>query len=349
MHRVLIVDDSKVARVALGRLLARDGSELEVVGVAGSADEARAQAHALGPDLITMDVELAGHDGVALCRELLGLVRTRVVVVTGVSPRDPDLLFRSLAAGALDVLPKPSGAASAAPEQARFVRAVRALAGVPLLRSAPAPSHALRPTGPDVAHVPGFSGRFARVLVGVSTGGPPLLASMLKKVPPGMPAPMLIVQHIAVGFGEGFARWLGDVTGHDVRYCARPTPLEPGVVYIAPDDSHLSLVGPQFARVGPARVARHAVPSVDELFESAALYDAPNTMAVLLTGMGSDGAGGLLSLRRAGATTIAQTPRTCVVGSMPESAIARGAPMLVLGPDEIAKTLVGLERTGGRT
>lgn len=350
MHRVFIVDDSKTARLALRGMLAREPETFSVVGEASSADEARERVVSLAPDLVTLDVELGRDDGVRLCAEIHGLVRTRIVIVTGVSPRDPELLFRSLTSGALDVLAKPSGADTplAASEQARFVRALRALARVPLLRSwrattTPVPPSSARSGTPDAA---GLDGTFDRILVGVSTGGPPLLESMLSRVPSPLPVPLVIVQHIAVGFGEGFARWLGGATGHDVRYASTASTLAPGVVYVASDVAHAHLVGPTHLRIGPSKRTRSATPSVDELFESAVAHAPERTLAILLTGMGSDGAAGLAALRSAGATTIAQTPRTCVVGSMPESAIALGGAMYVLDPDAIVGALRDLGARG---
>lgn len=350
MARILLVDDSRTARLALRRIIERSGPGLEVVGAAADAREALRLTEETQPDLVAMDVYLGPEDGVQLGREILERFRTRIAIVTSVRPSDPGLLFRALAAGALDVLAKPSGAATKAgeAEEARFVRALRTLAEVPLLRGTLPKSSARaepRPTPvPAPTRMPpeGAGREVDRVLIGVSTGGPPLLEQILRGAQPPLGVPVVIVQHIAPGFGRGFAKWLGAATKHDVRYCDGRTALSPGAVHVAPDDGHLGFASADVVGPWQATNRRFATPSVDELFLSALPYDPARTMAILLTGMGSDGAEGLAALRRAGATTIAQDPATCVVGSMPRAAIERGAAAKVLAPERIAETLARL-------
>ncbi len=361
MARILLVDDSRTARLALRRILERSTVGLEVVGAAADAREALRLAEETAPDLVAMDVHLGPDDGVQLGREILERFRTRIAIVTSVRPTDPELLFRALAAGALDVLAKPSGAPTKAgeAEEARFVRALRALAEVPLLRGTlprsrwrpdprPTPVTLTAPRlgseapRPRVASETPPPGPVDRVLVGVSTGGPPLLEQILRSVPTPLGAPLVVVQHIAPGFGRGFARWLATATKHEVRYCDAATALAPGAVHVAADDTHLGFLAANVVGPWQTKARRFATPSVDELFLSALPFDPSRTLAMLLTGMGSDGAEGLAALRGAGATTVAQEPSTCVVGSMPRSAIGRGAATHVLDPEQIAAVLTKL-------
>lgn len=346
MTRVLIVDDSRTSRIALRRILEED-ARMTVVGEAATAAEALSLASAVHPDVVTMDVLLGDEiDGVELTRTMLASIRTRVVVVSSATSKDAALSFRALAAGAIDVLAKPSGekTAVAERERARFVRAIVALASVRLVGG-----HAMSTPPTASASTPivtaGSEERsIRRVLIGASTGGPPLLASLLSRVPAPLSVPVVVVQHITAGFGSNFTRWLGAVSGHRLVYTDRATRIEEGGVYVAGDDAHLRFVSETNLGYGVGSKTRLSTPSVDELFESAVSFDPGRTLAILLTGMGSDGADGMRALRARGASTIAQTPGSCVVGSMPSSAIEAGGAELVSTPDAIVEVLRRLPR-----
>lgn len=339
MTRVVIVDDSRTSRVALRRILESSG-RIEVVGEAASAADAVSTIRSTRPDLVTMDVNLGeGSDGVELTRMILSVVRTRVVIVSATTRQDSTLSFRALAAGAMDVLVKPSGADvnEAKRDRDRFLRAIAALADVPMVGSKPAPPEASARTRSIVTSAADRA--IERVLIGASTGGPPLLASIFAQLPAPLPVPVVIVQHISSGFGASFCRWLSVATNHPSRYCDGPTRLESGVIHVAGDSAHLRFVSTASLSYSEGSTSRLSVPAVDELFESAVNADAGGSLAILLTGMGSDGAAGLAALRARGASTIAQRPETCVVGSMPRSAIELGAAELVLEPSEIVEVL----------
>ncbi|MDH5490898.1 MAG: response regulator [Myxococcales bacterium] len=343
MKTVLIVDDSPTARMALRRAIEGADSDLRVVGEASDGLTALREAHRLRPDLITMDVHLGHDDGVNFTTTIMAVSPTRVVIVTGVDPKSPELTFRSLGAGALDVLAKLPGPATPTyeRERARFVRTLRTLADVPVVRRR---SGTIRPDlghrPPSVHPAPGF--HIERVLIGASTGGPPLLSDLLKGIPAPLGAPLVIVQHISEGFGRGFASWLAESTGHPAIYCDGPEKLRPGTIYIAPDDRHLRLVRGDAIRPFDGPLRRFQRPSIDELFESAISIRPSGTLAILLTGMGSDGAQGLLGLREAGAHTIAQEPSSCVVDGMPRSAMDLGAALRVFEPEQISEALGNL-------
>ncbi len=344
-RRVLVVDDSPTARLALRRALEWPGSGLRVVGEAATARQTLRMLRELEPDVVTMDVYLGREDGVEITASIMKSRPRPIVIVTGISPGDPELAFRAMAVGALDVLAKPPAATHASydAERKRLARTVRSLSLVPVVTrrstSVPAP--------PDVAGrapPPLGIGPTAVVVVGASTGGPPLLVDLLGSVPAPLGAPVVIVQHITEGFGEGFAAWLGDVAGHPTEYCTSRRRLTPGVVYVAADYAHLRFCGPDLIEpvAGPHRKFQR--PSIDDLFESVPPQRAPFTLAVLLTGMGADGAEGLLALRQAGAFTVAQEPSTCAVEGMPASAIRLHAATEVMRPRAIAALLADVNR-----
>lgn len=344
MVQVLVVDDSPTCRLALRHVLESDRG-VRVVGEASDGARAERLVQTLRPQLITMDVHLGAENGIEVAGRIMGARATPILIVTGVDPHDPDLAFRALQAGALEVCPKPPapGAPAYAAYRTRLLRAVHALSSVPVVtrrrrRSAPARSS---PAPPRVEPrpTPGLGGACALVAIGASTGGPPLLHALLRALPPPYPLPIAIVQHIATGFVAGLAAWLGAETGHEVAVCSPREPLRPGRVYLARDECHLRLLGPgEIGSVG-APPRGHQRPSVDELFETAAVQLGAKVGAVLLTGMGSDGADGLARLRACGATTIVQEPKTCVVSGMPSAAIDAGAATWVLSPPEIAGAL----------
>jgi two-component system chemotaxis response regulator CheB len=331
MTRVLLVDDSPSARLALRRLLTEEG--FDVVGEASSADEALRLADRLRPDLVTMDVLLSGQDGVDVTRGILAKHRCRVVIVTGLDPARANLAFRAVAAGALDVLAKPSFSdhEQSARQRLRFIGALRALSTVDLVGR-----HA-RPTSGFVA--PSSEPELDRlVALGASTGGPAVLAQILAGLPRPFPAPLLIVQHIDVGYDRSLADWLS-ATGHDCRVVERATEPESGRVYLAPGSAHLTVSEGGLLVLSPGPARRFQLPSVDVLFESLAKAPVRRIFAGLLTGMGDDGAEGLLALRNKGAETAVQSPSSCVVAGMPEAALRLSAARHSLDPDALASVI----------
>lgn len=340
--RVLVVDDSPTARLALTQAI--DGPDFQVVGVAASGTEALKQVRRLHPDVITMDVYLGSDDGVRVTSEIMRAAPTPILIVTGVNPKDPQLIFRALEAGALEVLPKlpARGSSSYAMERERLLRCLRTLSSVPLVtqrarRSVPS----MRLETPQV--VPRL------IAIGASTGGPPLLEHLFEALPKPYPVPIAVSQHVLEGLADSLAWWLEKRTGHPSVVCNRAMTLEPGTVYFAPPEAHLHLRdATTLAPVeGPER--RFQKSSIDELFESAARVLGPRLTAIQLTGMGKDGADGLLEVRRRGGVTVAQRPDTCVVDSMPATAIEMGAAQMICGPDEIKAHLLTIARRASGT
>jgi two-component system chemotaxis response regulator CheB len=335
---VLIVDDSATARLALRWALESD-PEIRVVGEAADRAEALELVAELEPDLVTMDVMLRHDDGIDVAAALMTGSPVPILIVTGRDLRDPQLVYQTMEAGALDVFPKLPVATSPEydPQRRRLVRLVKALAGVHVVRRRP--RRASRPErGPLPVPRP-LGGVCEVALLGASTGGPPVLAQLLERIPAPAPLPIVVVQHMAMGFAEGFASWLSAATRHCTRIVEKACSLEPGVVYLAPSDRHLVFTARQSLGLSDEAPRFYQRPSVDVLFETAAVAVGGAAIAVLLTGMGRDGAAGLAALKRAGAYTIAQEPASCAVASMPETAIAAGAVEVVLPPDELAQAL----------
>lgn len=331
-RRILLVDDSAAALLSLRRLLSSD-PRLEVVGQATTRDEAVALSNELKPDLVTMDVYLGGHDGVEVAREILRAVSTRVVMVTGLDQSLAQIAFRALAVGALDVLSKPAPAIDAASEHRakRFIAAIFALSEIQVVTRRPV-DVAQRGLNPGLFKPKNELSLFA---LGASTGGPPVLSEILRALPSPFYVPIVIVQHIEASYVDAFADWIAQ-SGHATSVISEPTLPEPGQVYIAPPRAHARLTSSGLLKAQPGDARNFHLPSIDVFFESLAEHAVSKTFAVILSGMGDDGATGLAHLANVGATTAVQSLESCVVPGMPSSALALNDRALQLTPAEIA-------------
>jgi chemotaxis response regulator CheB len=192
---------------------------------------------------------------------------------------------------------------------------------------------------PAAPPLPGRRSRPQLVAIGVSTGGPSILQSLLRALPTPFALPILVTQHNARGFNRSLAAWLSDTTGHRVAVCGERMRLEPGRIYLSCDERHMRLVARDVVAAVDGPMRNFVVPSIDELFDSVATFAGARAIAILLTGMGRDGAEGLLRLRELGAQTIVQTPESCAVAGMPRAALALGAADAALLPSQIAAAL----------
>lgn len=327
---VLLVDDSATVRAVLRRLLTAEAT-IRIVGEAADGLQAVELANRLRPDLVVMDLELPGLDGLAATREIRRQRPVPVVVVTSTARRElVDGAFDAMDDGVVGVFAKPD-----VPEMWHELSgALRDLARRVVRPVRPA-------AGTTVAPAADVGARRVRVVaIGASTGGPAAVRTVLSGLGGRLDAGIAIVQHIAEGFEAGFADWLRHETGLDVQVAADDQELLAGQVRVAPHGAHLVLVAENRLHLDRATPAvRGHRPSADVLFASVAATVGARAAGVLLTGMGSDGAEGLLRMRRQGGLTIAQSEASCTVYGMPRAARERDAAELVLDPAEIGGVL----------
>lgn len=319
MIRVLIVDDSAVVRRVYTQILAQD-PDIEVVGAAPDPYIARDMIEKLRPDVLTLDVEMPRMDGLTFLRKLMSSYPLPVIVISSLTQQGSRLAVEALAYGAVGVLSKP-GAAYAVGELAEQIRdAVKSAALVNVRRLAPPPAEA------TTTRLSLTCTTNKIIAIGASTGGTQALETVLTALPATAPC-VLVVQHMPEHFTKSFADRLNSLCAVEVREANGEEAMANGRVLIAPGNRHMVLRrsgARYFAEVkdGPP-VSRHR-PSVNVLFRSVASYAGANAVGVILTGMGSDGAQGLLEMRQAGAATIAQDEETCVVYGMPREAVKAG-------------------------
>ncbi len=335
--RVVIVEDSATMRAILQARFERE-SDITVVGAAANAQEGRQMIRELDPDVVTLDVEMPGMNGLDFLEKIMQLRPTPVIVVSGSTQEGAETTARALALGAVGCYAK-SNISGGLPtgDQGKLADLVREAAKVRFV-TRPAPTAA-----PQAAAAPRSSGQFERprlIAIGSSTGGVEALQVLLGGFPADCP-PTLVVQHISARFAPAVARTLDQSCPPRIIVAEPDMPLRDGHVYIAPgDDRHLTVGGTgsmlhQRLRRGEP-VSGH-LPSVDVLFHSVADLIGAQAVGILLTGMGSDGADGLLALARSGALTIAQDEATCTVFGMPRAAIALGAAAVIAPLGTIAR------------
>ncbi len=349
--RVLVIDDSASVRHTLTAILQAD-PEIEVIGAASDPIVAARRILEEVPDVITLDVEMPRMDGVTFLRKLMAQCPVPVVMCSSLAEEGSETLLQALEAGAVDAILKPQiGAADYLAEaRTRICEVVKGAAGARVdlrPRELPRRTPGAKLTADAMLPPPVAGKAMARttemvVCVGASTGGTESLRLVLEALPGNAPG-MAIVQHMPEKFTAAFARRLNDLCEVEVKEAVDGDPILRGHVLIAPGDHHLLLErrGARYhvaVRPGPL-VSRHR-PSVDVLFRSAARSAGANAVGVLMTGMGDDGARGLLEMRQAGAKTLAQDEATSVVFGMPKEAIARGAAEKVVALPNIAREIL---------
>jgi two-component system, chemotaxis family, protein-glutamate methylesterase/glutaminase len=337
--KVLVVDDSALVRKLLTEELSRY-DDITVVGTAVDPYVAREKIIALKPDVITLDVEMPRMDGLSFLVKLMKHYPVPVIIVSSLTPTNSDAAIRALSLGAVDVIGKPGSAMSVPDISRQLVQSIRAASRAKLhKRTEPVDS------GPVVSrHAPALAGLSMThkiIALGASTGGTQALEAVLTKLPPAMPG-IVICQHMPEKFTASFAQRLNSCCAIEVREAKDGDAVVPGVALVAPGNFHMMLTmsGAQFqVRVKDGPRVHHQRPAVDILFASVARYAGRNAVGAIFTGMGADGAKGLLAMRDAGAHTIAQDEASCVVFGMPKEAIKLGAAAEVLPLGEIADAL----------
>lgn len=367
--RVLIVDDSPLMQRVLSDLLEQDPA-IRVVGMAANGRVAIEMVERLRPDVVTMDVRMPVMDGLATTEHLMAYCPTPILVLTAMAQYDLDITFRMLGAGALDVVQKPVGGdpRALARQSHDLIRRVKLLSRVKVVRHLRGRRRG-EETGPHSAFIPVASQSvaysravastskqlvssshpgaptFPVVMIGASTGGPRAVSQILSELPANLPAAVVVVQHIAEGFGGGMAEWLALHCRMPVVLAQEGMALGPGTVFVAPDRCDFLIEGD--ARV---HLSRNSLllqrPSVDVAMQAAAAVFGARCNGVLLTGMGRDGAYGMLTIRRVGGYTLAQDEATSAIFGMPKAAADLGAAAEVLPLPQIAKRIC--ERVSAR-
>jgi two-component system chemotaxis response regulator CheB len=354
--RVVVVEDSLVQRTHLVRTLEAEG-DISVVGEAVGATEAIAVIERERPDVITLDLEIPDGGGQYVIEQVMASTPTAILVLSAtVLSRQSIPAIEALVAGAVDAFPKPRRWTPA--DEAEVRRMVRSLRGVAVVRhhggnarrQSPArpekeAAERLRPGYPEPQRSRSAPGRRV-VAIAASAGGPPALAKVLSGLH-GLQAPVLVVQHLHSEFVGGLVEWMCRASELPVLLAQADEPLEAGTIYIGPGGVHLRM-GPNDRIVLSSEPVTLHRPSANELFGSVAEHAGARGIGVVLTGMGDDGAAGLLTLRKAGGMTIAQDEASCAVFGMPRAAERAGAAIEVLPLDQIAAAIVRVEQGARR-
>lgn len=333
--KVLIIDDSALIRRVLTDIIGR-APDMTVVGAAPDPLIAREMIKQTDPDVLTLDIEMPRMDGLEFLERLMRLRPTPVVMVSTLTRTGADATLRALELGAVDFVAKPTiDVARGVGEYAGEILAKIRAAAKAKLPSGPRPDPG---SAPPKARRPLAIGTEKLIAIGASTGGTEAIAAVLAELPPDSPG-VLITQHMPAGFTQSFAARLDRICQVRVSEASDGERILPGHVYLAPGGLHLALgkSGANYvARVTDDEPVNRHRPSVDVLFRSVARHAGPNAVGIMLTGMGKDGAAGMLEMREQGAFTIAQDEASCVVFGMPREAIHVGAVSEVLTLTAIA-------------
>lgn len=354
--RVMIVDDSSVVRHYLRRALERC-PDIEVIADAPDARIARDRIVALKPDVVTLDIEMPGIDGITLLRAIMTHAPVPVIIVSSIATEGSVAAIKALDAGAVDVIAKPGSAYNIEGIDDLIVERVRRAAVTPVSRGATLAAARQSISGARAALraartpvVKSTEVRFAEgqiVALGSSTGGTQALGAVLSAFPKNAP-PVVMVQHITAPFGTAFAARLNSNTGLDVREATEGEELQSGMVRLAPAGSHLVVDhrnGRYVTRLRRGPVVKQQRPAADVLMDSVATAAGSHAVGAILTGMGDDGCDGLLAMRKAGAKTFAQDEATSAVYGMPRACMANGAASAAVPLPRMTATLLGALKT----
>ncbi|MBA4369798.1 MAG: chemotaxis response regulator protein-glutamate methylesterase [Desulfobacterium sp.] len=340
--RVLVVDDSAIVRKVFTEELSRE-VDIEVVGTAPDPFVARDKIMKLEPDVITLDIEMPRMDGITFLRKLMKYYPLPVIIVSSLTQAGSKLALEALSIGALEVISKPSAAYSVGDMSVQLADKIRAVAGIRVQKKeenepkiatekAQLPSRYLAETTNKI------------IAIGASTGGTEALRSVLTSMPVNSPG-IVVVQHMPAQFTTSFAERLNSLCEVKVKEAQDGDTVVNGLVLIAPGNFHMLLKrsgARYYVNVKTGPLVHHQRPAVDVLFQSVSQYAGSNAIGIILTGMGADGAAGMVSMKEAGAKTIAQDEKSCVVFGMPKAAIETGAVDKIVSLGKIAQTALNM-------
>jgi two-component system chemotaxis response regulator CheB len=339
--KVLIVDDSAVVRKVFTEELSRE-TDIEVVGTAPDPYVARDKIVKLNPDVITLDIEMPRMDGITFLRKLMRYYPLPVIIVSSLTQKGGKMAMEALSIGALEVMSKPSSAYSVGEMSVQLIDKIRAVAGIKVQATGSVNTEGNMPEKKTPKALGETTNKI--IAIGASTGGTEALKVVLTGMPPNAPG-ILVVQHMPAHFTTAFAERLNQLSAITVREASDGDSLVNGTALIAPGNYHMLLRksgARYYVQVKTGPLVHHQRPSADVLFSSVAEYAGSNAAGVILTGMGADGAKGLLKMREAGARTVAQDEKSCVVFGMPKEAIKIGAAEKVIPLNNIGVTVLGM-------
>jgi len=341
MIRILIVDDSRVVQEFLAHLLASD-PDIQIVGFASSGPEAIKLVKIKRPDVITMDINMPSMDGYEATRTIMETIPTPIVIVSGgTSTNDIDNSYKALEAGALALVIRPPGFENPQFTALRneLIQTVKLMSEVKVVKLFPRSRKEPVKTLPALQIFEYDLKRIQVIAIGASTGGPMVLQKILSRLPADLPVPVLIVQHIATGFVNGFQEWLSITSGIKLKIAENGELMQASTGYIAPDNYHMGVGLHGKISLSDQPPDNGLRPSVNYLFRSVSQEYGQNALGVLLTGMGKDGADELKTMKDKGAITFVQNEESSVVFGMPGEALRIGAADYALTPERIAEIL----------
>jgi two-component system chemotaxis response regulator CheB len=335
--RVLIVEDSMVAQNLLKGIIAGD-SRFEIAGIAINGRQAVEYVQTLKPDVVSMDIQMPVMDGVEATREILQVYPVPIIIVSSLyQPSEVEMAMRVLEAGAVTILPRPYGPGHPqfAQTARQYLNLLKSMSQVKVIKRRPI--QAVSPKVVEVSEYQTGTGNLTRdykiLVIGASAGGPEGIKTILSGLSPDFNLPIIIVQHIDGHFAQGFCDWLNDTSKLPVSLAGHNEMIRPGHVYLPPGDKHLVVKSKGVVDISDLPPEKGLRPSVAVLFRSVARIYGKETIALLLSGMGADGAAELKILRNEGAFTMVQDQQSCLVFGMPGAAVNLGAACKILSPD----------------
>ncbi|MGC9195047.1 MAG: protein-glutamate methylesterase/protein-glutamine glutaminase [Syntrophobacteraceae bacterium] len=335
--KVLIVDDSAIVRKIFSQELSRH-PDISVVGSAPDPYVARDKIVSLKPDVITLDIEMPRMDGLSFLRKLMKYHPLPAIIVSSLTPANSEMALEAMEYGAVEVLAKPGGSYSVGDMALQLADKIRAAA----CARVSSPAKAREPVDLKGAGLSLKRSTHKVIAMGASTGGTEALKAVLMQMPINSPG-IVVVQHMPPRFTTTFAKRLDELCHIEVREAKDGDSVLPGTALIAPGNFHMLLKrvgGSYYVEVGTGPLVFHQRPSVDILFDSVARFAGANALGVIMTGMGKDGAAGMLEMKKAGAFTVAQDEASCVVFGMPREAIRLGGVDKVVSLQDIPRTLM---------